>query len=193
MRARAWISVGIAALSCAALGVLLGVLWVRLTPRVDLFVSGGKGYPQGFQPEGYATADGLAALLCTLAGVVVGIAVMLVLRRGAGGSGPREVYLGLALGVGLGLIGAGCLWITGTVLGATDLEAQLAGAEDGDTLVAPLRLRIPGVLMLWPIASVAVIFLVALAGWGRHALTSRGERSHAASRDDAPDAAPSAE
>ncbi|MFM9136094.1 MAG: hypothetical protein ACKOT0_11825 [bacterium] len=173
MRARAWLSVGIALVGCAALGALLGLLWVRLAPRVELFVSGGKGYPQGFQPEGYMTADGLAALLCAGAGVVVGVAVTLVVRRRVAAEDPRWAYLALALGVLLGVVGAASLWLTGVLLGTTDYEAQLAVAADGDTLVAPLRLRIPGVLLLWPIASVAVTFIVALFDWGRHALRSR--------------------
>ena len=81
MRARAWLSIGVAALSSAALGVLLGLLWVRLAPRVELFVSAGKGYPQGFQPEGYMTADGVAALLCTAAGLVACYAAALPFYR----------------------------------------------------------------------------------------------------------------
>ena len=183
MRARAWLSVGIAVVGCAALGALLGLLWVRLAPRVELFVSGGKGYPHGFQPEGYMTADGLAALLCAGAGVVVGIAVTLVVRRRVDAEDPRWAYFALALGVLLGVVGAGSLWLTGVLLGTTDYEAQLAAAVDGDTLVAPLRLRIPGVLLLWPIASVSVTFVVALFDWGRHALRSRS------SSDDGPDLA----
>lgn len=180
MRARAWLSIGVAALSSAALGVLLGLLWVRLAPRVELFVSAGKGYPQGFQPEGYMTADGVAALLCTAAGLVAGAAIAVVVRRRADVADPRWAYVALGLGVVLGLIGAASLWLTGALLGSTDYEGQLASAVDGDTLVAPLRLRIPGVLLLWPIASVTVIFVVALVDWGRHVLRSRRRAADAA-------------
>jgi len=193
MRARAWISVAVGMMSAAALGVLLGLLWVRLAPRVELFVSGGKGYPQGFQPEGYMTADGLAALLCAGAGIVVGIAVTLVVRRRVDAEDPRWAYLALALGVLLGVVGAGSLWLTGVLLGTTDYEAQLAVAVDGDTLVAPLRLRIPGVLLLWPIGSVSVTFVVALFDWGRHALRSRSAHDESGEGTEARDTALSSE
>lgn len=193
MRARAWISVAVGMGGAAALGVLLGFLWVRLAPRVELFVSGGKGYPQGFQPEGYMTADGLAGLLCAGAGVVVGIAVTVVVRRRVDAEDPRWAYVALVLGVLLGVVGAGSLWLTGVLLGTTDYEAQLAAAVDGDTLVAPLRLRIPGVLLLWPIASVSVTFIVALFDWGRHVLRSRSAGDDGRDLAEARDAARSAE
>jgi hypothetical protein len=65
----------------------------------------------------------------------------------------------------LGVIGSTALWRTGEMLGAFDLDALVAASAEGDVITAPLRLRMPGVLVLWPLASVVVVFLAALADW----------------------------
>lgn len=154
----------ILAVAAIATGALLGVLWWRLTPRVDLFVADGKGYPQGFQPEGYMSADGIAAVLCAVAGLVFGVAIVLLARRWSEDP-PSRVYLALLSSIGAGLLGSAALWLTGDLLDTTDLAAQLAVAQEGDTVIAPLRMRIPAALLLWPMASVAVVFVVAVFSW----------------------------
>ena len=54
----------VAVLGAVGLGALLGLVWEALAPRVSLIVaSDGKPYPEGSQPEGYMTDDGIAALM----------------------------------------------------------------------------------------------------------------------------------
>lgn len=168
---RTWLALCVGAVSSLALGMLLGVVWAGVSPRVELFVaSDGKAYPEGYQPEGYMTDDGVAAALCLAAGLIVGTLVVLVLRRWTGAE--RGVRLAVPVAVVLGALGAAGLWWTGTRLGGFDLAEVLATAVEGETLASPLRLRMPGVLVLWPAASVLVVFIVALADWVRDRDTS---------------------
>ncbi|MEY3734437.1 MAG: hypothetical protein RL347_1796 [Actinomycetota bacterium] len=156
----------IAVIAAAALGVLLGWLWESLAPRVSLVIaSDGQPYPEGYQPEGYMTDDGIAALLCIGAGLVVGLVAVWVSRRVIAPGHALAVALVSVLV--LGAIGSIALWRTGETLGAFDFDALVAASAEGDVITAPLRLRMPGVLVLWPLASVIVVFLAALADWLR--------------------------
>lgn len=169
---RAWLAFVVAAVSCLAVGALLGVLWARWAPRVDLLVAGdGKAYPQGYQPEGYMAADGVAALLCVIAGIVVGVLAVIVLRRRTPEDADHAARWATLIVIPLGLLGAAALWFVGTRLGDFDLSLVVSGSQQGAELAAPLRLRMPGVLVLWPAASVLVVFVVAVADWigGRRA------------------------
>ena len=167
MRLRVWAAWAVAVVSSVALGALLGVLWARLAPRVELIVAGdGKPYPEGFQPEGYMSDDGIAAILCLVAGLVVGAVVVLVMRRGAaGGDRDRAMRWATLIVLPLGAAGAAALWLVGTRIGGFDLAQVVALADAGDPVRAPLRLRMPGVLVLWPAASALVVFAVAVGDW----------------------------
>ena len=165
-RGRAWSAFAVAAISCIAVGALLGVLWARLAPRVDLLVAGdGKAYPQGYQPEGYMAADGIAALLCIVAGIVVGVLAVIVLRRRTPQDSDHAARWATIVVIPLGLLGAVALWFVGTRLGGFDLSLVVSGSAQGAEIAAPLRLRMPGVLVLWPAASLLVVFVVAVADW----------------------------
>ncbi|MGI9196324.1 MAG: hypothetical protein ACR2KE_02570 [Candidatus Nanopelagicales bacterium] len=167
MTRRAWAALAIALVSCLALGAILGVMWERLAPRVELFVAAdGKAYPQTFQPEGYMTDDGIAAALCLVGGLIVGVLTVVVLRR-VRSDRDHALRASLLVAVPLGVVGAAAMWFVGTRLGGFDLAQALAQYSDGDTLSAPLRLRMPGVLVLWPAMSALVVFAVALGAWVR--------------------------
>lgn len=156
----------VAVLAAGALGVLLGWLWESLAPRVALVIAGdGQPYPEGYQPEGYMTDDGIAALLCIGAGLVVGVLAVWACRRAV--SPDRALVVALVSVLVLGAVGSIALWRTGEMLGAFDFDALVASSAPGDVITAPLRLRMPGVLVLWPLASVIVVFLAALADWLR--------------------------
>lgn len=160
------ISAVIALVAVIAFGALLGVLWESLAPRVTLIVAGdGNPYPQGYQPGGYIDDAGIAALLCLGAGIVVGVAVVWVMRRAV--APDHAMVTALALSLVLGAIGAAALWWTGERLGYVDLDAAVAASAIGDEITAPLRIRMPGVLVLWPMASVLVVFLAAVSDWLR--------------------------
>ncbi len=156
----------IAVLAAGALGALLGWLWESLAPRVSLVIAGdGLPYPEGYQPEGYMTDDGIAALLCIAAGLVVGILAVWACRKVV--APDRAMVVALVSVLVLGTIGAIALWRTGEMLGGFDFDALIASSAQGDVITAPLRLRMPGVLVLWPLASVIVVFLAALSDWWR--------------------------
>ena len=152
----------IAVLSVAAFGALLGILWARIAPADPLFVAGGKAYPQAFQPRDYISDDGLAAVMCLLAGVITAVIVIVILRRRGGAD---AMLAALVVSLLLGAVGAVTFWWVGTRMGYVDLAALLSNAQDGDKFSAPVRIRMPGVLVLWPAASSFVILLVAIVDW----------------------------
>lgn len=167
MRWRDWAAWAVAVVSSVALGALLGLVWARLAPRVELVVAGdGQPYPEGFQPEGYMTDDGIAAILCIAAGLVIGACVVFAVRRAARGSDlDRRMRWAALLVVILGVLGAASLWLVGTQSASIDFDALLTASQPGDAVRAPLRLRMPGVLVLWPAASALVVFAVAVGDW----------------------------
>ena len=72
----------VALVGAIGLGALLGLVWEALAPRVTLIVaSDGKPYPEGYQPEGYMTDDGIAALLFITSRIMQGYAALDVRRR----------------------------------------------------------------------------------------------------------------
>jgi hypothetical protein len=156
----------VAVVGVAAWGALLGVIWEAWAPRVTLVIAGdGNPYPQGYQPEGYMADDGIAALLCLGAGIIVGLAAVWIARRAV--APLHALMAALGASVILGVVGAVAMMWAGERLGYVDLDAVVAASAVGDTITAPLRLRMPGVLVLWPLASVLVVFIAALGDWWR--------------------------
>ena len=162
----------VALVAVVALGAVLGWLWESLAPRVSLFIAAdGQPYPEGYQPEGYMTDDGIAALLCIAAGLIIGLAAVWIARRSL--PADRALVTALVSVLVLGAVGAIALWWTGERLGSFDFDALVAASSEGDVITAPLQLRMPGVLVLWPLASVVVVFLAALSDWWRDRSAAR--------------------
>lgn len=159
-----WGALAVGAVSSIALGALLGLLWERLAPRVALVVAGdGKPYPEGYQPEEFMSDDGIAAILCVLGGLLIGACVALIARRMS--SPDQAMRWSAIVVVPLGALGTAALWFVGTHLGSFDLNEVVLASDVGDAVTAPLRLRMPGVLVLWPAASALVVFFVAVGDW----------------------------
>ncbi|MFC5956714.1 AAA family ATPase [Streptomyces pratens] len=143
-------------------GVLLGVLWWWLAPRVPLVgdVAGDNWvvYLKDTEGEQAIGVDGTFALLALAFGAVSALAVFLVRRRGG-------VPLVVALGVG-GLLGSLLAWRLGVWLGpAQDVIAQARDVGKGVTFDAPLKLNAKGALLAWPFAGLVVhLGLTALFG-----------------------------
>ncbi len=156
----------LAVAGCLVLGAVLGVVWAWLAPRVPLEVVGDGAVPEEYQPGGFIAADGVFAVLAVLAGVVV---ATLLLRW----DGRPLVCLGA--GVLGGSLGALLMWWVGSRIGAVDVDAVVATSPDGTVFDAPLRLRMPGVLLLWPTAVAAVVTALATVDWW---LDRRERRRH---------------
>jgi hypothetical protein len=143
-------------------GVLLGLLWWWLAPRVPLVGDVVDGnwvvYLKDTEGEQAVGVDGTFTLLALAFGALSALAVFAVRRRGG-------VPLVVALGVG-GLLGALLAWRTGVWLGpAQDVIAQARDAGRGVTFPAPMKLGAKGALLAWPLAAlVSHLGLTALFG-----------------------------
>ncbi|GGZ69235.1 AAA family ATPase [Streptomyces echinoruber] len=143
-------------------GVLLGLLWSWLAPRVPLVgdVSGGGWvvYLKDTEGEQAIGVDGTFTLLAVAFGAVSAAAVFLARRHGG-------VALVAALGVG-GLLGSLLAWRVGVWLGpAHDVIAHAKQVGKGVTFSAPLKLGAKGALLAWSLAALIVhLGLTALFG-----------------------------
>ncbi|WP_326695068.1 hypothetical protein [Streptomyces sp. NBC_01766] len=147
-----WAELGQAALVALLVtvaGILLGVLWLWLAPRVPLISDGKNVYLKDSEGEQAIGADGTFALLGLAFGVVSAAVVFLCRKRGG-----VLLVLGLALG---GLLGSLVAWGIGTWLGPThDVVAAARAAGKGVTFDAPLKLAAKGALLAWPVAAMVV-------------------------------------
>ncbi|MFI1163794.1 AAA family ATPase [Streptomyces sp. NPDC020801] len=134
-------------------GVLLGLLWWWLAPRVPLVgdVSGSSWvvYLKDTEGEQAIGVDGTFTLLALAFGLVSAVAVFLLRRRGG-------VPLVIALCVG-GLLGSLLAWRLGLWLGPErDVIAHAKAVGKGVTFPAPLKLGAKGALLAWPLAALVV-------------------------------------
>lgn len=111
---------------CIATGVAAGALWRLLVP---VLVDGGD-------QEKAVAGDGVLALICLGAGLLVGVALTFA------GSADWRRYLAAMAG---SVAGAGVAWYTGHLLGAPKLGAL-------------------GVPLLWPVVTSAAAFVSILVG-----------------------------
>jgi hypothetical protein len=146
----------------AVAGVLLGLLWWWLAPRVPLVgdvVDGGwVVYLKDTEGEQAVGVDGTFTLLALAFGAVSALGVFLVRRRGG-------VPLVVALALG-GLLGSLLAWRLGVWLGpAQDVIAHAEDVGKGKTFSAPLELDAKGALLVWSVAGLLVhLGLMALFG-----------------------------
>lgn len=142
----------------AVSGVLLGLLWMWLAPRVPLISDGEAVYLKDTEGEQAIGVDGSFTLLALGFGVVSGAVVFLLRKRGG-----IPLVVGLALG---SLFGALLAWRAGIFLGPeTDVVAHAKAVGKGVVFDAPLELKAKGTLLAWPVAALAVhLGLTALFG-----------------------------
>jgi len=141
----------------AVSGAGLGVVWWRLAPRVPLVVQPQGSYPANFQPHEYLSADVTFAALAVVAGVAVAIAL----------ANMRRDHLVAVLVAALvsGVIGTALMWWAGTTLGHVDIAGLSATITSDVTVDAPLGVTMPGVLLVWPLASAIVVSVLAFGDW----------------------------
>ncbi|MBZ6471955.1 DUF2567 domain-containing protein [Streptomyces griseocarneus] len=130
-------------------GVLLGLLWLWLAPRVPLISDGKAVYLKNTEGEQAVGADGWFGLLGLAFGAVSAAVVFLFHRRGG-----IAIVVGLAAGSLLAsLIG----WRLGLWLGPTaDVAGHARAVGQGVVFDAPLKLAAKGMLLAWPLAAMAV-------------------------------------
>ncbi len=140
------------------LGVVLGLLWLWLAPRIPLYTDGKAVYLKHPEGEEAVGADGTFVLLGLAVGAVLGAAVFLARRRGGVG-----LVAGLAVG---GVLGSLLAWRLGVWLGPTsDLVAHARAVGKGAVFDGPLELRAKGALLAWPFAALLLhLALTALFG-----------------------------
>ncbi len=134
-------------------GVLLGVLWWWLAPRVplvgDVVDDSWVVYLKDTEGEQAVGVDGTFALLALAFGLVSAVIVFLVRRRGG-----VPLVVGLAVG---GLLGSLLAWRIGVWLGpAEDVLAHAKEVGQGVTFSAPLELAAKGALLVWSVAALVV-------------------------------------
>ncbi|WP_313896626.1 hypothetical protein [Streptomyces sp. GC420] len=145
--------IGVAAAAAAvvaATGVVLGLLWLWLAPRVPLVSDGSAVLFKDSEGEQAVGADGTFMLLALGMGALTALGVFLFRR-----SGGVPLVVGLAVG---GLLGSLLAWRLGVWLGPSDdVVARAREAGKGVVFDAPLELHAAGGAMLaWPIASMLV-------------------------------------
>ena len=134
-----------------AAGVLVGPVWRWVAPLSAFRKEGGAAVPVG-AAETAVAADGWFAVCSGLAGILVALGVVLLVRTGRLGS-----LVGLAAG---GLLGAVVAWRTGLLLSPPPVPESLAGVPAGERFDGPLRISAAGVLLAWPTTAVITFFAV---------------------------------
>lgn len=146
-RAEVW-QAALVAVCVTAAGVLLGLLWLWLAPRVQLVSSGRAVYFKDSEGEAAIGADGVFVLLALGFGALTAVVVFLFFRRGG-----VALVLGTAVG---GILASVVAWQLGIRLGPSqDVVAHARAVGKGVVFDAPLQLRAKGALLAWSIAAVA--------------------------------------
>lgn len=146
------------ALAVGVAGVLLGLLWVWLAPRVQYVSNGEAVFLRDTESEARIGADATFFLLALGFGVLSALAVFLWRRRG----GVPQV-VGLVIGSAFAAVVG---WRLGLWLGpSSDLVGVARKAGKGVPFDAPLELMAHGALLAWPMAAV-IVHLALMALWG---------------------------
>jgi len=149
---------GVVAAAVTVAGVLLGLLWLWLAPRVPLVSDNTAVFLSDSEGEEAIGADGTFALLGLAFGAVSAGLVFWFHRRGG-------IWLTVGLAVG-SVLGSVLAWQLGTRLGPTsDVVAHAREVGKGVVFDAPLEMHAHGVLLAWGLAAM-VVHLGLTAAWG---------------------------
>jgi hypothetical protein len=142
----------------AVAGLLLGLLWAWLAPKVPLVSTDKAVFLQDTEGEEAAGADGTFVLLSMAFGLLSAVVVFWLHRRGG-------IPLVVALLVG-GLMGSWLGWLSGEWFGpSSDVVAQAKAVGVGVAFDAPLKLGAKGALLAWAFVAV-LVHLGLTAAWG---------------------------
>ncbi|MFI8388194.1 hypothetical protein [Streptomyces sp. NPDC085540] len=137
----------VVALLVGAAGLLLGLLWLWLAPRVQYVSNGEAVFLRNSESEARIASDGTFFLLSLGLGALTAVGTFLWRRAGG-----VPLVIGLAVGSCFGaLVG----WRFGLWLGpSSDLVAAAKQAGKGVPFDAPLELLAHGALLAWPMTAV---------------------------------------
>ncbi|WP_328601060.1 hypothetical protein [Actinomadura physcomitrii] len=135
------------------LGPLAGLLWRNTIPKVTYVIIQGEALIADPEGEGPVGIDGRFALIALAAGLLCGIA-------GYAARGRRN-DIALILGLAAGGAAASLLaWKTGHLIGLGHYQDVVRHGRDGATVTGVADLRAKGVLVFWPVVSVAAYGLL---------------------------------
>ncbi|SEF63773.1 hypothetical protein SAMN05216223_101578 [Actinacidiphila yanglinensis] len=133
----------------AICGIILGLFWLWLSPRVPMVSDGQAVYLKDTEGEEAIGGDGTFALISLVLGALTAAAVFWRCRRGGVG-----VVLGLAIG---GAVASVIGWRLGVWLGpTTDIVAHAKQVGPKVVFDGPLELRAKVAIVVWPAAAMLV-------------------------------------
>ncbi|GIG62794.1 hypothetical protein Lfu02_71660 [Longispora fulva] len=158
-------------LTIATLGAPLGVLWSALAPRVLFQMTADGLFYTDAEPEEYVGADVVFTLIGLGAGILLGLACWLLLRRWRG----AFVLVGLMVG---SLLGACLAWQIGRRIGLDDYLSLKTTAHVGWQFYRPASMNSGEFLRILDVpvfprgalaaqALAAVFTYTMIAGWSR--------------------------
>lgn len=137
------------ALAVTVCGVILGLVWLWLSPRIPLVSDGKNVYLKDTEGEEAIGSDGVFVLIALVLGALTALGVFLWHRRGG-------VAIVLALAVG-GVLASIVGWRLGIALGpTTNIRAHALSAGPNVIFDGPLKLRAMSALVAWPAAAMLV-------------------------------------
>lgn len=160
-RGRALLVAAVIAVACAVLGVLGGLVWAAVAPRVVYQVytlSPPTAYAVNPETSAFIAADGTYTFVALAGGVLTGLAGYQFIRR----YGPMPMA-----GLVVGSVAAAFLvmWSGHLFTGASTFDHVLATSKPGELLRAPIVLGSHGALAFWPLAAAAVVGGIELVGY----------------------------
>lgn len=156
----------------AALGLVGGLIWAGIAPRVVYQVATLKpptAYAVNPETNAFIAADGIYCFIALAGGVLTGLVCYRFIHR----HGPLPMA-----GLVIGSVAAAFLamWTGNWATGSGTFDHVLATSKTGDLLHAPISLGSHGALAFWPLAAAAVAGGLELASFLRTRSGARDDR-----------------
>ncbi len=160
---RALLAAGLIVVACAVLGVIGGLVWAAVAPRVVYQVSTlspPTAYAINPETSAFIAADAAYCCVALVGGILAGVFGYQLVRR----YGPVPMA-----GLVAGSVAAAYLamWTGHQATGASTFDHVLATSKVGELLHAPISLGAQGALAFWPLVAAAVAGGAELAAYLR--------------------------